>query len=182
MMLEVERKFCLADVSGFRERAEALGLAFGEPESQVDTYYRHPARDFGATDEALRIRRGSKGCSLTYKGPKTDASSKTRTELDIVLDPIDPQGEHFDQLLDTLGFRELFDVKKTRQTAKLEHEDRSFSVCLDQTDGLGWFVELETLAAPADQDAALAALDSLASQLELADDERRSYLELLLQE
>ena len=54
----------------------------GEPAEQVDTYFSHPARDFAATDEALRIRSIDQENFVTYKGPKLDATTKTRREID----------------------------------------------------------------------------------------------------
>jgi adenylate cyclase class 2 len=54
-------------------------------------------------------------------------------------------------------------------------------VALDDVEGLGAFVELELMAREDQLDAARAALSQLASQLQLAGSERRSYLELLLE-
>ncbi len=77
MRFEVEQKFPLADAAAIEHRLEALGAKFGEPVEQIDRYLKHPARDFGMTDEALRIRRTPGWRFITYKGPKVDPTTKT---------------------------------------------------------------------------------------------------------
>ena len=54
--IEVEQKFPVADLAQIAARLTALGAPPGEPGCEEDCYYRHPARDFAQTDEALRIR------------------------------------------------------------------------------------------------------------------------------
>ena len=83
MSYEVEQKY---RVTGFRrvvQRLEELGATLGEPVEQVDTYYAHPSRDFGETDEAFRLRRIGTMTCMTYKGPRIDANTKTRKEIEI---------------------------------------------------------------------------------------------------
>ena len=82
-MLEIEVK---ARVDGFKKiegRVLGLGGRFEREETQVDTYFNHPGRDFAKTDEALRIRRVDDGCFFTYKGPKLDDLTKTCEELEV---------------------------------------------------------------------------------------------------
>jgi hypothetical protein len=69
MTLEVEQKFrvLLDAVASFRE----MGVVV-RPVEETDLYFQHPARDFAASDEALRIRQKAGVCLLTYKGPKLD--------------------------------------------------------------------------------------------------------------
>ena len=78
MSIEVEEKFPVADLAQIEAKLAQMGVVAGESRIEIDLYFAHPARDFSATDEALRIRRiGSTGC-LTYKGPKIDTTTKTR--------------------------------------------------------------------------------------------------------
>jgi adenylate cyclase class 2 len=71
-------------------------------------------------------------------------------------------------------------VIKRRRTASLQRDSFSFTICLDEVDGLGRFAEVEVLA-PEDRRAdAELALARLASELGLSDVERRSYLGLVL--
>lgn len=150
------------------------GLATPEgTEVQEDAYFSHPTRDFAATDEALRLRRVDARAELTYKGPKLDASTKTRREY-----TTDVGGfERTRDILLALGFREVARVRKRRElwrTGRLE-------IAVDDVEGLGRYVEVEALAGDAEDPARLKAdvLACLAS-LGLPTTERRSYLEMLL--
>src|SRR5439155_141896 len=52
---------------------------------ETDHYYNAPDRDFGRTDEALRLRRIADENCLTYKGPRHPGPTKTRTEIELPL-------------------------------------------------------------------------------------------------
>ncbi|MBX7166737.1 MAG: class IV adenylate cyclase [Pirellulales bacterium] len=179
-MLEVEQKFPLADPPAFVARLGDLGVCLAEPIVQVDQYFAHPARDFAQTDEALRIRRVGSENRVTYKGPKLDAATKTRREIELPLAPGDDAAAGYEALLVALGFRPVRAVRKARRKAELVWEGRTCEIALDEVEGLGTFTELEFQAEPAQLDATRAALTSLASRLGLSQSERRSYLELLL--
>jgi adenylate cyclase class 2 len=176
MNYEVEQKF-RTEHQAVTQALESLGAVWGTQRVECDTYYAHPARDFAATDEALRIRRVDTACCITYKGPKIDATTKTRRELELPI-PAD-QAEAWAELLSALGFRPAGEVRKRRRKAKLPWEDRLVEIALDEVEGLGTFVELEIVADAPALDAARACLASLAAQLHLTDSERRSYLELI---
>jgi adenylate cyclase, class 2 len=150
---------------------EALGPA-ERVEEHADAYFAHPARDFAATDEALRLSRRSERIDLTYKGPKLDPGSKARRE--VVL-PVDDEAAAR-ALLEALGFREAAIVRKRRAV----HHAAGFEVALDEVPGLGAFVELERQL-PDGADRAVAERDAkaLLARWGLARTERRSYLELL---
>ncbi|HUG89298.1 MAG TPA: CYTH domain-containing protein, partial [Planctomycetaceae bacterium] len=53
---EVELKFPLSDSERVQAELGRLGARPNESVEQIDRYFNHPARDFGETDEALRIR------------------------------------------------------------------------------------------------------------------------------
>jgi adenylate cyclase class 2 len=180
MTYEVERKYRLTDTTSIVGRVRSLDGEFGQPERQVDTYYSHPARDFAQTDEALRIRRVGDEAFITYKGPKIDAASKTRLEIEILLvDDIRGASDHA-RLLDALGFRSVAEVSKRRRKANIMWHGRDVEVALDEVASVGTFIEIETAADESDLDAAKSSLETLAEKLDLHDGERRSYLELLL--
>src|SRR5438046_2583453 len=82
-MLEVEMKFAVEDFTPLTRRLWEWH-AFADAEHQeADHYFNAPDRDFAQTDEALRVRRsGSYNC-VTYKGPKLEAQTKTRTEIEV---------------------------------------------------------------------------------------------------
>ncbi len=90
-MIEVECKFRAETVDVLLERiVRDLSAVFVESIEQVDEYFDHSAHDFERTDEALRIRRVlvagvPKLVQLCYKGPRLDAHTKTRSELECEL-------------------------------------------------------------------------------------------------
>src|SRR5262245_2449607 len=84
-MVEVEQKFRDVDFAVLERRLRELGAVEGKQREEADHYFNAPDRDFARTDEALRIRRiGSANC-VTYKGPKRDLQTKTRTEIEVPL-------------------------------------------------------------------------------------------------
>jgi adenylate cyclase class 2 len=182
MPWEVEQKFRVNGFSRIEQGLVACGMALGDTAQQTDHYFNHPARDFARTDEALRLRQDGERNFVTYKGPKIDATTKTRRELELPLPAGDQLISQYRALWEALGFRYVATVHKRRRTAAVHWEQRDFEVVLDEVERLGWFVELETQAGEEELDAARAALASLAARLGLTNIERRSYLELLLAE
>src|SRR3954463_14585181 len=94
MLWEVEQKFRLADVQAAEAKLAQLGAQFDDSIEQVDRYFNHPACDFSQTDEALRLRQVGAENFITYKGPRVDATTKTRQELEL---PLPPCQHAFDQ-------------------------------------------------------------------------------------
>ncbi len=180
MHFEVEQKFAVADPAQLESRLAELGAVFDPPQWQVNAYYAPPQRDFAVTDEALRIRRVGNQNFVTYKGPKLDAATKTRREIEVPLESGEQAAADFGELLAALGFRLVAEVYKQRRRADLPWRGQEVEVALDQVERLGHFIELELPADSAHLDAARAAVASLAVKLGLAEGERRSYLELLL--
>jgi len=78
MKYEVEKKFPVADLAEIVPKLDQLRATFSDPVLQIDRYFAHPVRDFSSTDEALRIRSVADENRITYKGPKIDATTKTR--------------------------------------------------------------------------------------------------------
>jgi len=181
MNYEVEQKFRLADPDRIATWLAARGVALEPAVLQVDEYFAHPARDFAATDEALRIRSVGEQNWVTYKGPKIDASTKTRRELELPIEPGQAGAARFAELLTALGFSHVAAVRKRRRTATVPFQGCDVEVAVDNVEGVGQFCELEISADAAGLDAARAALAALAAEFGLTENERRSYLELLLE-
>lgn len=181
MSFEVEQKFRVQRHEALEERLAALGIQWRAEESQVDSYFAHPARDFARTDEALRLRRAGAGNFITYKGPKLDATTKTRREIELPIASGEGAAEKFAELLAALGFRRVAEVHKRRRAGGLRWEGQDLEIALDRVAELGTFVELEAAADAESLAAARQRVASLASHLGLTDNERRSYLELLLE-
>ena len=133
-MLEVEVKARVPGFSEIEEKLKNLNARFIKTETQEDIYFAHPSRDFGETDEAARVRKINDKFFLTYKGPKIDAETKTREEIEI------PVEENIIIILEKLGFTKWRTVRKERKTYKLN----DLTICLDDVPGLGNFMEIET--------------------------------------
>lgn len=180
MRMEVEQKFAVADLEEVATRLAALGVDLGEVRHESDLYFSHPARDFARTDEALRIRRVGSRAYVTYKGPKVDATTKTRHEIDLPLPDV-AAAPQWQQLLEALGFRPVAEVRKARRKALLAWLGRQVEVSLDVVEHVGTYVELELVTDRAGVEPAKQVLQALATELGLRTSERRSYLELLLE-
>jgi adenylate cyclase class 2 len=180
MKYEVEQKFPVQDFGEMERKLVALGGEFASAIEQVDRYFAHPARDFAKTDEALRIRRTGEENRITYKGPKLDLQTKTRQELELPLPPGRQAAEDFSSLLHALGFRRVAEVFKRRRKLHFSWQGFEVEASLDEVERVGRFVELEIVADHQRLDAARESLLALAKELGLETIERRSYLELLL--
>lgn len=181
-MLEAELKASLGDLTAeeLADRAAALGFLPVEQVQETDVYFNGTERDFRRTDEALRLRSvrrlpdGPWESLITYKGPKLDRVSNARTEYETGVS----DGGTAQKLLEALGYRPLAEVNKVRRTYRLDQ----VTLCLDQVQGLGGFLELELLVPGEEQrEAAVERLLALLEELGIPRDQlsRRSYLELL---
>ena len=90
----------------------------------------------------MRIRReqrndGTSHCCITYKGANDSLIGQSRRELETRV-----EDEHkMRQILLALGFRSAAEVKKRRK----EYKKEDLTVCLDELDGLGNYIELEVV-------------------------------------
>jgi adenylate cyclase class 2 len=180
MKYEVEMKFPVADMAALESRLATMGVAISEAKTEEDMYFAHPARDFASTDEALRIRRKGESNYITYKGPKIDATTKTRREIDLPLASGGESADNWTSLLEALSFVAVAKVCKSRRKAMIPWQGQSVEGSLDQVDRVGSFAELELIVALEEVENAKACILSLAEQLGLEGSERRSYLELLM--
>ena len=201
-MYVVEQKYPLADVAAVEAALARLGATWHATVEQVDRYFNHPCRDFAATDEALRLRRTDQALAITWKGPRLDATAKTRRELELplaeaavpaaaVAEAAVPAAapsqaavpatlDSWTELLEALGFRQVREVAKQRRVAHVAWQGAAIEVALDHVAGLGNFLELELQADAAGIAVAAARIESLARELGCTAAERRSYLEMLI--
>lgn len=182
MLYEVEMKFPLEDPAPLEAAVKRLGGVFSDPVEESDRYYRHPSRDFIATDEALRLRRKGGELRLTYKGPRIDLATKTRAEIDLPL--FFENRDDWVELLEKLGFEPAGAVLKYRRSARLKYLGHPFEIVLDEIPELSpnsHFLEIETLAEESEIGPARNDLLGLAVKLSLdpAATIRTSYLRLL---
>jgi adenylate cyclase class 2 len=138
-MLEFELKVRVSSLDPVRKQLIGHKARFCGRVHERDMYYNAPHRDFGVTDEAIRVRYTNDHAVVTYKGAKIKASGlKAREELNMVVD----SGAVFEQILDRLGFTRTAEVNKWRENYRLFEA----AVTLDEVENLGTFVEIEILA------------------------------------
>lgn len=181
MQIEVEQKFAVDDFAAIEAKLAELGVEIGPRVEQCDRYFSHPARDFAETDEALRIRQVGESSFITYKGPKLDATTKTRRELELPLVGGAAGAEQFTELLAALGFVAVGEVRKHRRHAKLTWQDAPVEVVLDEVDNVGTYVEVELVVNETQRESATALVEGLAAHMGLTQVERRGYVQMLLQ-
>ena len=187
MAVEVEQKFRCDGLDAVRAALIRHGAEGGETIEQVDRYYRHPVRDFAATDEAFRLRTvGDKNC-LTYKGPKLDEHTKTRCEEEVAIADGREAAATCDRILQRLGFSSVAEVRKQRQKFHFLQGGVAVEAALDEVAGVGTFAELEAIVdaegsggpgVERARQAIAAAAEALGLNSQAV--ERRSYLELQL--
>ncbi|NMB78746.1 MAG: class IV adenylate cyclase, partial [Methanomicrobiales archaeon] len=129
-MLEVELKVKIPSLDPVRENLKKKNAGFTGKVHEHDIYYNAPHRDFGKTDEAVRVRYTDDHAVVTYKGPKIRKFGlKAREELNFAVEC----GETFEKMLDRLGFTRTLEVNKWREN----YTFGKASICLDSVDGLG---------------------------------------------
>jgi adenylate cyclase, class 2 len=134
-MIEIEVKASVEDPKQLERSIIELGVTPIGIRMQADTYYNAPYRDFGKTDEALRIRVEEGKSVLTYKGPKMDKVSKTRKEVQTEIKDLESMGN----ILSLLGFFPIATVSKKRKNFRIG----DFFISLDEVRSLGNFIEIE---------------------------------------
>ncbi len=200
MPFEVEQKFQFESEKEFLDFSNSSITLLQEQYSgedlgiveETDVYYNHPARDFVQTDEALRIRyrviNGKSQLRITYKGPKLDAITKTRKELELPLAIDSDQDcselkQKWDALLQALGFIPVGAVDKKRRKIRFVWDGVPVELSLDRLPAInGYFAEVELIAqTESDLDAARAKLLQIADSLKLVNVVKKSYLNLTLE-
>ncbi|MGC8570185.1 MAG: class IV adenylate cyclase [Caldivirga sp.] len=175
-MFEVEVKFRVSNVDDVISKLRGFATYVGS-DVEEDHYFNHPCRDFAATDEAVRVRLyGSGKVTVTYKGPRLGGEGKVRVEYNIDVD----SASNTIGALKELGFREIAVIRKERT----EYTYGSYTIYVDKVNGLGNFIEIETLTN--DQGIVSELVKSIVSFAERAlgvkkdSVEPKTYLELML--
>jgi adenylate cyclase class 2 len=172
-MLEIELKVRISSLEPVRQHLIRLNAQFCGRIHEHDVYYNAPHRDFGVTDEAVRVRYTNDHAVITYKGAKIKTSAlKAREELNTAVE----SGEIFEQVLDRLGFKKTAEVNKWRENYILG----TMAISLDSVDELGTFAEIEIMAENDNSDAT-AQIEKISKELGIQGEPiLASYLELLL--
>lgn len=179
-MIEVEIKTRISDkalnLSGeecrqVSKKIEELGFGQCVHQKMVDTYYDSRDDCLSARGTSLRVREykyGDTGNWLCFKGQKI--TGKTREENDVQV------GDGIHRILENLGYRVIAKVSKNRW----KYTDNGIDVCLDSVDGLGTFVEIESMAPEESIRGELDIITDLMHRLGYTELVDESYLELTL--
>lgn len=172
-MLEVELKVKVPSLEPVRRHLLENGAECSGRIHEHDIYYNAPHRDFGKTDEAVRVRYTNGHAVVTYKGAKIKTFGlKAREELNTAVE----SGEIFETMLDRLGFTRTTEVNKWRENFRYA----GAAVSLDEVDELGTFVEIEIIAEDEHSPAAFL-IERIAQEIGVSGEPiLASYLELLL--
>lgn len=169
-MIEAEAKFRSPGNSDVLNALESMGARRVQAGAMEDVYFAHPGRDFGTSDEALRMRVTDEGAEVTYKGPRMlDSATKAREELTTDV------GDRLSaiRILERLGFVEFATVRKHRTSYILD----KIRVDVDDVEGLGQFIELEVMTEEPVRAKKL--IDEVRGKLGLRDYIQETYLEML---
>jgi adenylate cyclase, class 2 len=192
-MLEIEQKFRVGALSKIAAQiGDQFEVTSDTVQEQVDWYYSHPMRDFGVSDEALRVRRtiveGKEQhlrSVLTYKGPRIDPLGesqlfKTRREIELPIGNTPDDADRLGEILKALGFLPTATVAKVRRCLQVHWGEWKVEFALDDVRDLGTFVEIEIVANDESASTAQTAIAAIAKQLGLLSPITNSYRNMLL--
>ena len=82
-MLEIEMKFPVSDFATVQQQWREWGAEKGRPARGWTTTLTPPTAILLGPTSALRLRRIGQANFVTYKGPKQDTFTKTRTDIEV---------------------------------------------------------------------------------------------------
>lgn len=143
-MKEIEVKIKVADLDKCVAIFENQGCVFSAPKTQDDmAYFPKELTDNDLKvlgKNFLRIRRENDRILFTLKQPQTNQLDCLEYELEI------SDAEEMENIIRELGYVPYIGITKTRREGTL----KDYSICIDNVDKLGSFIELEKMT---DQDA-----------------------------
>ncbi|MFI6928092.1 class IV adenylate cyclase [Nonomuraea spiralis] len=157
---EIEVKYRVGDLDALVSALAARGAALSPPVWQDDQAYAQLGWDYGQSKIGVvfaRLRTTENGQHLfTVKKPLANEQACLEHESPVA------DREQMHEAITTMGFRPTARIVKTRRTAVLD----GLSVCVDEVEHAGIFMELErTVAADQSGTAVQAELDAWARSL-----------------
>lgn len=143
-MREIEVKYRVDDLEALQAALKAHGVKLGDPLYQDDQAYAPATWQFGDSKLGiafLRLRTVSGRHYFTLKQPVSNAQACVEHETEVG----DREAMHHAAL--HMGYRPTVRIAKTRRTATIGDA----SLCVDDLEGVGGFIEVERLA-PDDAD------------------------------
>lgn len=162
-MREVEVKYQVKDLEALLVALKSRGIELSDPVFQDDQAYAPAGWKFGDSKlgiSFLRLRTVESRHYFTLKQPADNAQACLEYETQVA----DRQAMHHAAI--HMGYRPTVRIAKTRRVATL---DDDCSLCVDEVEGIGGFLELERMAPDhADAQAAQADLAAFVSSLGIA--------------
>ncbi len=137
-MHEIEVKARVQDVVTLKNILVTKGIHLNDPSLQCDTIYIAGPWEQVKNDLdriIMRIREQTGRAVLTLKKNGSNELHSIEHETPIT----HPKEMH--GMLVLMGYQPFIEVKKKRQKAKVD----DIELCLDEVEGLGWFIEAERL-------------------------------------
>ncbi|MCX6757852.1 MAG: class IV adenylate cyclase [Candidatus Nomurabacteria bacterium] len=139
-MREIEIKLKVKNMGLLEDKLQEKGCVLSESIYQHDVVYsfKNANEEFESSKEGdliFRIRYLKDKAELNLKKQKSNEMDNLEYET-VVENP-----EMMHQILSTLGYKPIIEVKKMRRKGKLGE----YEICLDEVEKLGTFVELEKL-------------------------------------
>jgi adenylate cyclase class 2 len=137
-MREVEVKFRVADVADVVACLRLRDIHFDAPVVQDDQAYAPVGWSYGDSRVGVsfvRLRSVGGVHTFTVKRPLENVLSCAEHET-----RVDDRDEMHEAIL-AMGFYPTVRIVKARRSARVD----GISICLDEVDGLGWFLELERI-------------------------------------
>lgn len=142
-MKEIEVKAKIANIQTLKDVLTNLGCVFSKPTIQHDTIFLHHSLTPQAVQRGnviLRLRKSNGKCILTLK-------KQLSNELDNIEREVEVMNEHqAAEILHYLDFKEVIQVNKER----LQTNFQGITICLDEVEGLGYFIEVEKMSSTED--------------------------------
>lgn len=146
-MKEIEIKARLRDKTAITRKLKTLGCVFEKPITQQDTVYAEHVGSLVAfrTNKVflrLRVKNGSK-TFFTLKKRGVNDLDAIEHEMEV------SSKDEMEKILFLMGYREAVRVRKVREVTRYD----GCEICVDEVEGLGSFIEMETLTEEADSEA-----------------------------
>ena len=180
-MLEVEVRYRTSNRDAVAARLRDWGATLATDRIDVDHYFNPSDRDLKDSDESFRLRCIGETNCLTYKGPRRDSDTKTRTEIEVRIADGTEAATDMERMLLALKYRPVVVVRKARRVYRVTRGGFDLEVCFDDVEKVGSFIELEILAPEEEYERAKSVLLQTASDLGLTEKETRSYLGMVLE-
>jgi adenylate cyclase class 2 len=138
-MHEIEVKYWVHDLEALLVALKGADIALGDPIYQDDQAYAPESWEFGDSKlgvSFLRLRTVGDRHFFALKQPGENAQACLEYETEVA-----DRGQ-MDGAITRMGYRRTVRVAKTRRTATCD----GLSLCVDELEGVGCFLELERLA------------------------------------